>query len=131
MNTKQHGDAAPYYTAALALGPAAPQGLLIKRSKAYIASGLWEAALSDANRVRLPVSGRLSFLDHHQVVELDPSSPWGYERKHAALHQAGDYKNSINAFETMLSTMSQSSDAEIRGETVDIILKCCLLISSS
>ena len=54
---------------------------------------------------------------------LDPSSPWGYERKHAALHNAGDYENAINAFEAMLSKMSQSSNLEIRGESVDIMVK--------
>ena len=61
--------------------------------------------------------------DHHQVIELDPLSPWGYERKHAALHNAGDYENAINAFEAMLSKVSQSSDLEIRGEGVDIMLR--------
>ncbi|KAF8119381.1 hypothetical protein EV363DRAFT_1385187 [Boletus edulis] len=71
--------------------------VLIKRSKAYVASDLWGPALNDANK----------------IIELDPSSPWGYERKHAALHKAGDYENATRAFETMLSKMSQSSDPEI------------------
>ncbi|KAN0087892.1 hypothetical protein V8E55_006513, partial [Tylopilus felleus] len=53
-------------------------------------------------------------IDDRQVIELDPLSPWGYERKHAVLHKAGDYQNAINAFEAMLSRMSESSDAEIR-----------------
>lgn len=51
---------------------------------------------------------------------LDPLSPWGYERKHAALHVAGDYENAINAFEAMLSKISQSSD---RGESADTMSK--------
>ncbi|KAF8125299.1 hypothetical protein EV363DRAFT_1351316 [Boletus edulis] len=72
--------------------------VLIKRSKVYIADGLWELALNDANK----------------AIELDPSSPWGYERKHAALHKAGDYENAVNAFEAMLSKMSQSTDLGIR-----------------
>ncbi|KAF8431304.1 hypothetical protein L210DRAFT_3764262 [Boletus edulis BED1] len=72
--------------------------VLIKRSKVYVADGLWELALNDANK----------------VIELDPSSPWGYERKHAALHKAGDYENAASAFETMLSKMSQSTDPSIR-----------------
>ncbi|KAF8431326.1 hypothetical protein L210DRAFT_3487764 [Boletus edulis BED1] len=72
--------------------------VLIKRSKVYLADGLWELALNDANK----------------VIELNPSSPWGYERKHAALHKAGDYDNAVNAFETMLSKMSQSTDPCIR-----------------
>ncbi|KAF8119473.1 hypothetical protein EV363DRAFT_1286829 [Boletus edulis] len=71
--------------------------VLIKRSKAYAAAGLWEPALNDANK----------------VIELDPSSPWGYERKHAMLHKAGDYDNATRAFEAMLSKMSQSSDPKI------------------
>ena len=50
-------------------------------------------------------------------------SPWGYERKHAVLHKAGDYENAINAFEAMLLKMSELSDLEIRGEGVDIMLK--------
>ena len=57
------------------------------------------------------------------MIELDPLSPWGYEGKHAALHNAGDYENAINAFEMMLLNMLQSSDLEIRGGGVDIILK--------
>ncbi|KAF8125301.1 hypothetical protein EV363DRAFT_1351347 [Boletus edulis] len=72
--------------------------VLIKRSKVYVADGLWELALNDANK----------------VIELDPSSPWGYERKHAALHKAGDYENAVNAFEVMLSKMSQSTDPGIQ-----------------
>ena len=50
-------------------------------------------------------------------------SPWGYERKHATLHEAGDYENAIDAFEEMLSKMSQSSDLEIRSEGVGIMPK--------
>ncbi|KAF8125249.1 hypothetical protein EV363DRAFT_1532897 [Boletus edulis] len=73
--------------------------VLIKRSKVYVADGLWELALNDANK----------------VIEIDPSSPWGYERKHAALHKAGDYDNAVNAFEAMLSKMSQSTDPGIRN----------------
>ena len=57
------------------------------------------------------------------MIELDPSSPLGYERKHAALHKAGDYENAINAFEAMLLKISQLSDLEIRGESVDIMLE--------
>ncbi|KAF8119879.1 hypothetical protein EV363DRAFT_1378598 [Boletus edulis] len=100
MNAGRHSDAISHYSAALALRPAAPPSLFMKRSKAYIAGGFSEAALNDANK----------------VIELDPSSPWGYERKHEALHKAGDYANAINAFETMLSKISQSSDPEIRGQ---------------
>ena len=52
---------------------------------------------------------------------LDPSSPWGYERKHAALHRAGCYDDAIGTFETMLLKISQSPDPEIRGECIDSV----------
>ncbi|KAF8129238.1 hypothetical protein EV363DRAFT_1432643 [Boletus edulis] len=99
MDAGRHSDAISHYSAALALHPTVSTSLFVKRSKAYVAGGLGELALNDANKV----------IDH------DPSSPWGYERKHAALHKAGDYANAINAFETMLSKISQSSDPEIRA----------------
>ena len=51
---------------------------------------------------------------------LDPSSPWGYERKHTALHGAGRYDDAIATFETMLLKISQSPDPKIRGESIDI-----------
>ena len=53
---------------------------------------------------------------HHQVIALDPFSPWGYEMKHAALHKAGDFDNAVDALETMLSKISQSPDPGICRE---------------
>ena len=50
-----------------------------------------------------------------QVIKLDPSSPLGYERKHQALCGAG-HVNATDAFEMMLSKMSESPDPDIRGE---------------
>ncbi|KAN0087925.1 hypothetical protein V8E55_006546 [Tylopilus felleus] len=81
------------------LKPTTLRNLLRKRSQAYTAKGLWVEALNDANK----------------AIELDPLSPWGYERKHAALHGAGDYQNAIDAFEAMRSRMFESSDPEIRA----------------
>ena len=52
------------------------------------------------------------------MIELDPSSPWGYERKHAVLHKVGDYDDAISAFQEMLSKMEQSPDPDIRRESV-------------
>ena len=49
------------------------------------------------------------------MIKLDPSSPWGYERKHAALHKAGDYDKAMSAFKTMLSEMAHSPDPEIHS----------------
>ena len=51
-----------------------------------------------------------------QAITFDPSSPWGYLAKHAALHGAGLYDDAIQAYETMLSKMAESPDPQIRGE---------------
>ncbi|KAF8121561.1 hypothetical protein EV363DRAFT_1421156 [Boletus edulis] len=98
MEAQQHDEAIAWYSDALALNPTAPQALLIKRSKAYILKGLWKEALDDAD----------------EIIKLDPSCPFGYERKHVALHRARRYGDAIDAFEAMLSRMSASSDPEIR-----------------
>ena len=52
----RHGGAVSHYPTSLALKPATLQNLLIKRSKAYMAKGLWEEALNDANTVRCCVA---------------------------------------------------------------------------
>ena len=57
-----------------------------------------------------------------QVIELDPASPLGYERQYAALLGMGHHDDAIDAFETMLSKMSQSSDPKFRGESNHIVL---------
>jgi len=61
---------------------------------------------------------RRSTLSIHypQAIMLDPSSPWGYKLKHAALHKAGDYDNAVEAFETMLSKIAQSPDLDVQRE---------------
>ena len=51
-----------------------------------------------------------------QVIKLDSSSPLGYERKYQALLGEGHYVDATDAFEIMLSKMSESPDQEIRGE---------------
>ena len=48
-------------------------------------------------------------------------SPWGYERKHAALHKARDYDGAISALQEMLSKMEQSHDPDIRREFVLVV----------
>ena len=55
------------------------------------------------------------------MIRLDPDSPLGFERRHAALHCKGDYEDAIVAYETMLSKMSESSDPDTRGEDIDVI----------
>ena len=52
----------------------------------------------------------------HQVIILDPLSPWGYEMKHAALHKAGDFDNAADVLETMLSKIVESPDPVVRRE---------------
>ena len=52
MNAQRLDEAISAYSSALSLEPAAPSGLLVKRSKAYVATSLWEKALNDANEVR-------------------------------------------------------------------------------
>ncbi|KAF8436056.1 hypothetical protein L210DRAFT_3550116 [Boletus edulis BED1] len=92
----RHDEAISHYTAALYLVSSSPQVILIKRSKAWLATGSWKQALDDAN----------------EGIALDPSSPWGYEIKHAALHKGGDYDNAIVAFETMLTKLAESPDPD-------------------
>jgi hypothetical protein len=60
---------------------------------------------------------------------LDPSSPWGYERKHAALHGAERYHDAIGTFEMMLLKISQSADPDVRGECIDITGVYLLILS--
>ena len=121
-NAQRYDEAVSLYTAALSFHPRSPQGLLIKRSKAYTALGSWKQALDDANQVHLFIPGRpISLTRPHQVIEGDPSLPWGHELKHAALHKAGDYDNAILAFEEMLSNIKQSPDPDIRREFVLVV----------
>ncbi|KAF8439815.1 hypothetical protein L210DRAFT_3540401 [Boletus edulis BED1] len=97
-DARRHDVAISHYTMALSLDPPIPQNILIKRSKIYLETGLWQQALDDAN----------------QVIRLDPSSPWGYQLKHAALHKAGEYGDAVDAFEAMLSRMAGSPDPEVQ-----------------
>ncbi|KAF8546584.1 hypothetical protein OG21DRAFT_1491063 [Imleria badia] len=98
MNVRKYDTAISEYSSALSLDPAASFGLFIKRSKAYVALSLWEEASNDADK----------------VTTFYASSPWGYKRKHAALHGAGRYEDAIRVFETMLSKISHSPDPAIR-----------------
>ncbi|KAF8139079.1 hypothetical protein EV363DRAFT_1580710 [Boletus edulis] len=97
LDAHRHDEAITHYTNALSLDPASPD-ILIKRSKAHMATASWKEALNDAN----------------QAIKLDPLSPWGYEMKHAALHKIGDYDNAVDTFGTMLSKMESSADPKAR-----------------
>ena len=60
--------------------------------------------------------GSILLTYHHQVITLDPLSPWGYEVKHAALHKAGDFDDAVDALEMMHSKILQSPDPGICRE---------------
>ncbi|KAI6042809.1 hypothetical protein EDC04DRAFT_2600686 [Pisolithus marmoratus] len=94
----KYDDAILQYSTALSLSPPSSVGLFIKRSHARAAKGFWEDALQDA----------------YEAVKADPSYPWGYEAKHAALHGAKRYDEAIDAFKSMLDVIEESHDPAIR-----------------
>ncbi|KAF8430779.1 hypothetical protein L210DRAFT_3730379, partial [Boletus edulis BED1] len=100
VDVLRYDDAISHYSSASSPISSSPKAILLKRSKAWLATGSWKQALQDAN----------------QVIMLDPSSPWGYEIKHAALHKGGDYDNAIRAFEMMLSKMAESRDPGVQRQ---------------
>ena len=51
MNAGQYEEAISLYTIAVSLNPSILQDLLVKRSKAYAAKGLWQGVLIDASKV--------------------------------------------------------------------------------
>lgn len=65
LNAKRYDEAVLHYTTALSLNPPSPQGILIKRSKAYMASRTWKEALDDANQV-----DHLSLLQVNRRLQL-------------------------------------------------------------
>ncbi|KAI6094590.1 hypothetical protein F5141DRAFT_1296170 [Pisolithus sp. B1] len=94
----KHDDAITQYSVALSLSPSTPAGFFFKRSRARAAKRLWEDALQDAI----------------EAVKTDPSDPWGYEAKHAALHGAERYDEAIDAFKSMLHAIEHSHYPAIR-----------------
>ena len=91
--------------------------MLVKRSKALLVTGSCSQALDDANQVLHFYLMQPILLTHpHQVIILDPSSPWGYEMKRAALHKAGDYDNAVDVLEAMLSILMRSPDPDVQRE---------------
>ena len=119
MDAKQYDEAISHYTIALSLNQKSPEGILVKRKKAFVATGPWKQALDAANEVLAHHSYllRVNFAHMlHQAIAFNPSSPWGYEMKHAALHEAGEYKDAVHAFEAMLSMIAQYPDLDIQRE---------------
>ena len=51
MDAQRYDEAISHYSTALSLNSPSPQGILIKRSKARVATGSWKQALDDANQV--------------------------------------------------------------------------------
>ncbi|KAF8436001.1 hypothetical protein L210DRAFT_3505979 [Boletus edulis BED1] len=98
VSAQRYDEAISHYSTVLSLTLFSPQAIFIKRSKARLASGSWKEALDDAN----------------EVIGLDPSSPWGYEIKRAALHKGGDYDDAIDALEMMLTKMAESRDPDVQ-----------------
>lgn len=47
---------------------------------------------------------------------VDPLSPWGYERRHAALHGLQRYDEAIDTFDRMLSLIEKSPNPDIHRE---------------
>ena len=39
------------------------------------------------------------------MIDLDPSSPWGYERERATLHKVGDYDSAIKQIPNKMKRM--------------------------
>ncbi|KAF8557544.1 hypothetical protein OG21DRAFT_1482211, partial [Imleria badia] len=97
VQSKNPNEAILQYSSALSLNPPNPSGLLVKRSKVRAMLEMWEEALKDAD----------------EAIEADSQSPWGYERRHAALHGLQRYNEAMDAFALMLSVIDKSVDPEI------------------
>lgn len=57
---------------------------------------------------------------------MDPLSPWGYERRHAALHRLERYEDAVEALKVMISILENSPDPDIRRESSPIDGDSCL-----
>jgi len=86
------------YSAALSLNPSNPAGLLFKRSRARAILELWEDALKDAD----------------EAIKVDPQDPWGYERRHAALHALQRCDEAVDTLKHMISLTKESVDLKTR-----------------
>ena len=51
VDAQRYDEAISHYSTALSLNFPSPQGILMKRSKALLATGSWRQALDDANQV--------------------------------------------------------------------------------
>ncbi|KAG9310789.1 hypothetical protein JVU11DRAFT_8639 [Chiua virens] len=97
LKNEGYESAIAQYSEALTLNPLRVS-LFIKRSEARASLSLWEAALKDAD----------------EAIRLNPSSPWGYERQHAALHGLKRYDDAIHALTATISSLEGSTEPEIQ-----------------
>jgi hypothetical protein len=51
VDAQRYHEAISYYSTSLSINSPAPQGILLKRSKARLAAGSWKQAVDDANEV--------------------------------------------------------------------------------
>ncbi|KAG2364271.1 heterokaryon incompatibility protein-domain-containing protein [Suillus spraguei] len=86
------------YSAAIDLGPVTC-AIFVNRCKAKTDKGAWEEALLDAQK----------------VIELEPSSYIGYQLKHAACHSAQRLDDAIEALNTMLSKLDDTSESHTQN----------------
>ncbi|KAH0838771.1 hypothetical protein J3R83DRAFT_7146 [Lanmaoa asiatica] len=94
LASQNYTEAITHYSEVLSMGPTAPEGILVKRSNAHAAVYAWNDALNDAD----------------EAITLNPLSPWGHERKLAALQGLGRHDEAIQAFSSMLSTLERFAD---------------------
>ena len=64
LDSREYDGAIAQYTSALSLDPADPTEILVKRSKARVAKGLWGDALVDANEARASCGIHCTLLIH-------------------------------------------------------------------
>ncbi|KAG8220715.1 hypothetical protein J3R82DRAFT_3045 [Butyriboletus roseoflavus] len=100
--SQSYTEAVVRYSTALSMGPVSREGILIKRSKAYAALHMWDDALKDAN----------------EVINLNPLSPVGYERKHGVLQGMGRHDEAVRTFNGMRSILELSTNPQKQGEFV-------------
>lgn len=113
--SEKYDDAIAQYTFALSLDPQSKAGILVKRSRAKAATGVWRDALKDADVVWLFLGLFQALLTLTKAINEDPSYHWGYECRHAALHGMKLYDEAIEAVTSMLSVIKMSPDPKIRG----------------
>ena len=51
-----------------------------------------------------------------QAIEVDSLSPWGFEKRHAALHGLQRYDEAIEAFSRMLCLIEEATDLDTRRQ---------------